>query len=126
MRKAIAEAQADLVPLNYIERMLQLASQGFTSVDVEEYDTDWNSKAYYTVSGQNSNNSVRIDNAFMDAVDQDGPWPSTGAPKRKRPAARKPAAKPCKTLQARDLWDQICLRRLVVRRSRLAVRYHHQ
>src|SRR5579871_4527349 len=68
LHRAIAEAAAALVPANYIERVLQLARQGFTSLHVEEYDTDWNSKAYYTVSGQNSNNSVRIDNAFMDAV----------------------------------------------------------
>ena len=50
-----------LIPANYIERVLQLAKQGFTALQIEEYDTDWNSKAYFTVSGQNSNNSVRID-----------------------------------------------------------------
>src|SRR6267143_691898 len=49
------------------ERVVQLAAQGFTSLRFEEYDTDWTSKGYYTVSGQNSNNSVRIDNAFMKA-----------------------------------------------------------
>src|SRR5208337_177829 len=74
LRQAIVAARAALVPTNYIERMLQLARQGFTSVRFEEYDTDWNSKAYYTVSGQNSNNSVRINNNFMDAVVKDAPW----------------------------------------------------
>ncbi len=74
LRKAIAEARAALVPINYIERVLQLAEQGVTSLKIDEYDTDWNSKAYYTVSGQNSNNSVRITSAFMDAVHKDGPW----------------------------------------------------
>ena len=74
LRKASAEARKALVPATYVERVLQLARQGFTSLNVEEYDTDWNSKAYYTVSGQNSNNSVRISNAFMEAVDKDGPW----------------------------------------------------
>ena len=87
---------------------IQLAKQGFTSLQIEEYDTDWNSKAYYTVSGQNSNNSVRIDNAFMDAVANDGPWhlywrtekekAQQGGPRRRSRARR------CK---ARDLWDQI-------------------
>src|SRR5712692_9994577 len=68
LRKAIAEARVVLIPTNYIERALQLAQQGFTSMRVEEFDTDWTSKAYCTVSGQNSNNTVRVDNAFMDAV----------------------------------------------------------
>ena len=44
------EARHALVPENYIARVIQLAQQGFTSLEVEEYDTDWNSKAYYTVS----------------------------------------------------------------------------
>src|SRR5262249_40881689 len=65
LKKALADARAALVPASYIERVLQLAKQGATSIKFEEYDTDWNSKAYFTVSGQNSNNSVRIDNAFM-------------------------------------------------------------
>ena len=73
LHKAIADARAVLVPTNYIERVIQLGKQGFTSLQFEEYNTDWNSKAYFTVSGQNSNNSVRIDNAFMDAVHTDGP-----------------------------------------------------
>src|SRR5262245_2749445 len=62
LRRAIAAAKAVLVPANYLERTMQLARQGFTALVVEEYNTDWNSKAYFTVSGQNSNNSVRIPN----------------------------------------------------------------
>ena len=57
-----------MIPPNYMERVLQLAQQGVTSLQIEEYNTDWTSRAYYTVSGQNSNNSVRIDNSFMEAV----------------------------------------------------------
>src|SRR5690242_17811495 len=53
LRRALNEAYADLVPSNYCERMIQLAKQGFTEVRIDEYDTDWNSKAYFTVSGQN-------------------------------------------------------------------------
>jgi ribonucleotide reductase alpha subunit len=107
LKKAIQEARISLIPENYVARVIQLAQQGFTSLDVEEYDTDWNSKAYYTVSGQNSNNSVRIDNAFMKAVEEDGPWHlywRTEIEKAKL-AGRAPKAK--KTLKARDLWDQI-------------------
>src|SRR5262249_48230941 len=73
LRKAIADARAVLIPTNYIERALQLAQQGFAAMQIAEFDTDWTSKAYYTVSGQNSNNSVRVDTAFMEAVRKDGP-----------------------------------------------------
>ena len=48
-----------------------------TEIDFAEYDTDWDSEAYLTVSGQNSNNSVRVPNAFMEAVDKDGDWELT-------------------------------------------------
>jgi ribonucleoside-diphosphate reductase alpha chain len=107
LRKAVAEAQAVLVPANYIERVLQLARQGFTGLLFEEYSTDWNSKAYYTVSGQNSNNSVRITNEFMEAVAQDGPWHLFWRTEKEmaKQAGRPP--KPRRTLKARDLWEQI-------------------
>src|SRR5262249_32796710 len=74
LRHAIAKAYQCETPANYVERMLQLARQGVKEIEFEEYDTDWNSKAYYTVSGQNSNNSVRVPNEFMDAVAKDGEW----------------------------------------------------
>jgi ribonucleoside-diphosphate reductase alpha chain len=107
LRRAIIEAQSDMIPSNAIERMLQLAKQGVTSVQIDEYDTDWNSKAYQTVSGQNSNNSIRITNSFMDAVEKDGTWNLfwRTEKERARKEGRPPKAK--KTLKARDLWDQI-------------------
>jgi ribonucleoside-diphosphate reductase alpha chain len=107
LRKAIQEAQQALVPINYIERALQLARQGFTSLRFDEYDTDWNSKAYFTVSGQNSNNSVRIPNAFMDAVEQDAPWHLYWRTEKVNAAKECRASKPRKTMPARELWDQI-------------------
>jgi ribonucleoside-diphosphate reductase alpha chain len=107
LRRAIAEARAVLVPANYIERVIQLARQGFTSLHVEEYDTEWTSKAYYTVSGQNSNNSVRVDNAFMEAVRSDGPWPLYWRTEKEKAKREGRPPKPCKALKARDLWDQI-------------------
>jgi ribonucleoside-diphosphate reductase alpha chain len=107
LRRAIGAARAAQVPASYVERMLQLAKQGFTSVRFEEYDTDWNSKAYYTVSGQNSNNSVRVTNAFMDAVVKDAPWPLYWRTEKVRASAEGRAPKPRKTLPARQLWDQI-------------------
>ena len=38
------------------------------------YDTDFNGEAYQTVSGQNSNNSVRAPHEFFESVDKDGMW----------------------------------------------------
>ena len=107
LKKAVLDARVALIPENYIARMMQLAKQGFTHLEVEEYDTDWNSKAYHTVSGQNSNNSVRITNDFMKAVEADGPWHlywrtelDTAAKEGRAPRAKK-------TMKARELWDQI-------------------
>jgi ribonucleoside-diphosphate reductase alpha chain len=107
LRKAIQEARAALVPENYVARVIHLAMQDFTHLEMEEYDTDWNSKAYATVSGQNSNNSVRIDNAFMQAVREDGPWRLYWRTEKEKAKQENRAPKPRKTLKARDLWDQI-------------------
>ena len=60
-------------------------------------DYDFNGEAYYTVSGQNSNNSVRLSDAFMDAVAADADWT----------LIRRTDGKPAKTLKARELWRQI-------------------
>jgi ribonucleoside-diphosphate reductase alpha chain len=38
------------------------------------YSSDFNGEAYATVAGQNSNNSVRVPDTFMNAVEQDGTW----------------------------------------------------
>jgi len=107
LRKALAEARTAQVPANYVERVFQLARQGFTSIEFDEYDTDWTSRAYYTVSGQNSNNSVRIDNAFMDAVAKDGPWHLYWRTEKEKARKEGRAPQPCKTLKARELWDDI-------------------
>ena len=107
LRKAILDARNALVPENYIARVVQLAHQGFTSLEVEEYDTDWNSKAYYTVSGQNSNNSVRITNEFMQAAHEDGDWHLYWRTEKEKARKENRAPKPCRTLKARELWDQI-------------------
>jgi ribonucleoside-diphosphate reductase alpha chain len=61
-------------------------------------DYDFNGEAYYTVSGQNSNNSVRIPNRFFKAVEEDGDWHLTYRTNR---------SKVTKTIKARELWDQI-------------------
>jgi len=105
--KEIKQAKRDQVPLNYIERVIQLAAQGFTDIEFDTYDTDWNSEAYMTVSGQNSNNSVRIPNSFMRAVTDDEDWNLYGRIERRKAAEEGRDPSPMKTLRARDLWDQI-------------------
>ena len=86
------------VPDNYIKRVIQFAKQGYTDIDFPIYDTDWDCEAYLTVSGQNSNNSVRVTDEFLKAVEADGDWDLTW---------RTQAGKVAKTLKARDLWEKI-------------------
>ncbi len=71
------------------------------------YDTDFNGEAYLTVSGQNSNNSVRVPHAFFEAVERDEDWSMTWRTELRKAREEGRAAKPCKTMKARTLWDQI-------------------
>ncbi|OWK34809.1 vitamin B12-dependent ribonucleotide reductase [Fimbriiglobus ruber] len=107
LRRAVLDARAALVPENYIARVMQLARQGATSLEIEEYDTDWTSKAYFTVSGQNSNNSVRITNEFMRAVESDADWPLYWRTELENARRDGRQPKPKRTLKANDLWDKI-------------------
>ncbi len=97
LRKAIRDALRAGVPENYIRRAIQLSQQGVTKIEFEEFDTNWESKAYATVSGQNSNNSVRVTGEFMDAVEADRGWK----------LIRRIDKGVAKEVKARDLWDQI-------------------
>ncbi len=77
LKRAIKDARRDLVPDNYIRRIVQFARQGYTDLDFPIYDTDWDSEAYLTVAGQNSNNSVRVTDEFLNAVVEDKDWSLT-------------------------------------------------
>ncbi|PIQ77446.1 ribonucleoside-diphosphate reductase, adenosylcobalamin-dependent, partial [Candidatus Peregrinibacteria bacterium CG11_big_fil_rev_8_21_14_0_20_46_8] len=76
LKSLIKKANDAHVPMNYVKRVLMLADQGITPKDFtfNTYDTDFRSDAYQTVAGQNSNNSVRITNEFMDAVRNNKEW----------------------------------------------------
>ena len=74
LKKAILSARKSMIPENYVQRVIQFAQQGFTEIDFKTYDTDWDSDAYLTVAGQNSNNSVRVTNNFLNAVLEKGDW----------------------------------------------------
>lgn len=97
LRDAIRAARKAHLPTNFIQRILDLAKQGHTDIKIDTFDTDWNSAAYLTVAGQNSNNSVRITNAFMDAVEKDADWHLT----------YRTTGAVAKTIKARELWDDI-------------------
>ncbi len=97
LKREIKMARRVMIPDNYIKRVIQFAKQGYTEIQFDTYDTDWDSEAYLTVSGQNSNNSVSLKDDFLHAVEQDGDWTLT---------ARKDG-KVVKTLKARDLWEKI-------------------
>jgi len=71
------------------------------------YDTDFNGEAYQTVSGQNSNNSVRVAHEFFEAVEHDGDWNLYWRTEKKKAAKESREPLPSKTLKARSLWDQI-------------------
>ena len=105
--KVIRQAKRDRVPLNYIERVIQLAGQGVKDIEFETYDTDWNSEAYATVAGQNSNNSVRVPNAFMKAVKDGGEWNLYWRTEKKKAEKEGREPVPCQTMDATELWDQI-------------------
>ncbi|MCW5939528.1 MAG: vitamin B12-dependent ribonucleotide reductase [Fimbriimonadaceae bacterium] len=98
LRRAVAEAKSAGVSPNYVQRAIQLAEQGFTSIDFPVYDTGYESEAYLTVSGQNSNNSVRVSNQFLDAVERGGDWTLKS----------RTDGTVTKTLMAQELWDDIC------------------
>jgi len=97
LKKAIRETRKAMVPENYVQRVIQFAKQGYTEIEFPTYNTDWDSDAYLTVSGQNSNNTVRVTDEFLQRVLDDGEWELIN---RKN-------GQVCKRIQAKDLWEQI-------------------
>ena len=97
LKREIKLARRAMVPDNFIKRVIQFAKQGYKDIDFPTYDTDWDSEAYLTVAGQNSNNSVRVTDGFLKAVESDAKWDLTY---RKN-------GKIAKTLDARELWEKI-------------------
>jgi ribonucleoside-diphosphate reductase alpha chain len=82
--------------------------EGFVNWKVEEekkvaaliaagYSSDYEGEAYRTVSGQNSNNSVRVPNAFFKALENGENWDLIG----------RISGKPVKSISAEKLWQDI-------------------
>jgi ribonucleoside-diphosphate reductase alpha chain len=88
---------AEYVPEALWGRARALMAQGLSLGERETFDSHFEGEAYVTVSGQNSNNSVRVPNAFLDAVDADADWQLLGRLDKSV----------LKTVKARKLWDDI-------------------
>ncbi len=97
LRREIKSARKAMIPDNFIERVISFAKQGYQDIDFKTYDTDWDSEAYLSVSGQNSNNSVRVTDEFLRAVLTDADWNLT----------QRVSGKVVKTVKARELWEKI-------------------
>lgn len=97
LKTAVRAAKKGAIPETYIKRVLDYARQGFDSIEFPTYDTDWDSEAYASVSGQNSNNSIRVTDAFLKAVEEDADWHLTN----------RTDGSVAKTIKARDLWNDV-------------------
>ncbi len=97
LKRAVKDARKAMVSDNYIKRVIQFARQGYTELEFDTYDTDWDGEAYRTVAGQNSNNSVRVTDEFLRAVEKDSDWQLTS----------RVTGKVTKTIKASTLWDKI-------------------
>ncbi len=97
LKEAVLNARSVMIPENYIQRVIQFAKQGFKEIEFKTYDTDWDSEAYLTVSGQNSNNSIRVTNDFLKKVETNSDWE----------LIRRTDGKVFKKVKAKELWNKI-------------------
>jgi ribonucleoside-diphosphate reductase alpha chain len=97
LERAVKEALLDEVPASWVHQVIQLAEQGIWDFEPEEFTTDWDSEAYNTVSGQSSNNSLRLTDTFMEAVLDDGWWE----------LVNRTDGKTRERVKAREIWDRI-------------------
>ncbi|WDI32027.1 vitamin B12-dependent ribonucleotide reductase [Hyphococcus flavus] len=98
LKAAIKAAKKAFIPEPSIKRIIDFARQGYREIVVDKYDLDWDSESYRTVSGQNANNSVRVTDDFLKAINDDDVWSLT----------RRTDGKTTKRLRARALWSNIC------------------
>ncbi len=99
LKQAMRAALIAGIPQANIQYALDFARQGYRELQIETYDTNWDSKAYGTVSGQNSNNSVRIPNDFFAKLDAGETWALTN----------RTDGRVRKAVPAQDLWDKIAM-----------------
>ncbi|MCL2557633.1 MAG: adenosylcobalamin-dependent ribonucleoside-diphosphate reductase [Treponema sp.] len=97
LASALAAALADKIPASYLYQQLRRMEQEGALEDGEVFSVAWDDEAYNTVSGQSSNNSLRVSDGFMNAVLDDEDWALfsrvDGSESRR--------------IKARKLWDDI-------------------
>ena len=98
LKAALRQSKRLGVPQEYAKKVLELAEQGIERIDFVELDTNWDSEAYLTVSGQNSNNSVRVPNKFFEALKDGSEWE----------LKRRTDGRVSKRIPASKLWEDIC------------------
>jgi ribonucleoside-diphosphate reductase alpha chain len=92
---ALRKALKDKIPASYLYQLLRRLEQGDTEVNPAVFTTAWDDEAYSTVSGQSSNNSLRVSDDFMRAILEDAEWSLIG----------RITGKAEKTVKAREIWD---------------------
>ncbi|MEA2031883.1 MAG: vitamin B12-dependent ribonucleotide reductase [candidate division Zixibacteria bacterium] len=97
LKQAIKQARGYAVPMAYVKKILDIISQGFSDIEFVSLDTNWEGDAYTTVSGQNSNNSVRVPNSFFERLEEGGDWH----------LIRRTDGEVSKTVSAAELWEKI-------------------
>ena len=93
----LRNALLDKITPSYIYQLLRQLEQGDKDVDPAVFSTAWDGEAYNTVSGQSSNNSLRITDDFMKAIQEDLDWKLLG----------RVSGKIEKTVKARKIWEDI-------------------
>jgi ribonucleoside-diphosphate reductase alpha chain len=96
---ALRHALGDHIPPAYLYQLLRRFEQGDKEVNPQVFSTAWDDEAYNTVSGQSSNNSLRVSDEFMGAVLNDGDW----ILRNRVPGG---AGKSGRSIKARKLWDE--------------------
>jgi ribonucleoside-diphosphate reductase alpha chain len=96
VKAAIRSARKNGLPSAFIAQCLARLKQNDRSDDIKTYDTSWEGEGYQSVSGMNANNTVRVTDDFMNAVEKGKKWTLVNR-----------TGGDAKTLPARDLMDRI-------------------
>ena len=97
LETALRSALGDKIPPSYLYQLLRQLEQGDKELNPAVFSTAWDDEAYNTVSGQSSNNSVRLTDDFMRAVIDDKEWKLSG----------RVTGKAEKSVKAGKIWEDI-------------------
>jgi ribonucleoside-diphosphate reductase alpha chain len=97
LAEALRSALAAAIPSGTIAQAIDLANQGYSSVELDVHDSDWQGEAYMTIAGQNANISIGASDRFMRTCDSRTAWTLRG---RVDDSVNK-------DIDAGDLWDKL-------------------